>query len=133
MGTTNNSKAPRSALGEDRLLPPGALPTEPIGNIPANLSKPGPPWWSTPPAVLSYGAAVLAVAFALIIARLLDTHLVSAPVALFLCAIMFSAWYGGVRPGLLAMALSLLAFVYYFVPPIYSLYLPITELPRVII
>ena len=133
MGTTNNSKASRSTLDEDRLPIPGAIPTEPIGNIPGTLSKPGLPWWSAPPAVLSYGAAVLAVAVALIIARLLDTHLVSAPVALFLCAVMFSAWYGGVHPGLLAVALSLLAFVYYFVPPIYSLYLPMDELPRVII
>jgi C4-dicarboxylate-specific signal transduction histidine kinase len=75
----------------------------------------------------------VAVAVALIIGRLLDTHLVSAPVALFLCAVMLSAWYGGVHPGLLAVGLSLLAFVYYFVPPIYSLYLPMDELPRVII
>ena len=82
---------------------------------------------------MRYVVAVLSVAAALIIARLLDTHLVSAPASLFLCAIMFSAWYGGVRPGLLAMALSLLAFVYYFVTPIYSLYVPINEIPRVLI
>jgi C4-dicarboxylate-specific signal transduction histidine kinase len=44
---------------------------------------------------------------------------------------MFSAWFGGVKPGLLAIALSLLAFVYYFVTPIYSLYVPINEIPRV--
>ncbi|MCU1268606.1 MAG: multi-sensor signal transduction histidine kinase [Acidobacteria bacterium] len=133
MGTTNKSKTSRSTTGEDRLPTPITLPPEPIGNIPENLSKPGLLWWSEPPAILSYGAAVLSVAVALIIARLLDVHLVSAPVALFLCAIMFSAWYGGVRPGLLAVALSLLAFVYYFVPPIYSLSLPINEIPRVII
>jgi C4-dicarboxylate-specific signal transduction histidine kinase len=133
MGTTNNSKASRSTLSEDCLPAPGAVPTEPIGNIPGSQSQLVLPWWSTPPAILRYGVAVLAVAVALIIARLLDTHLVSAPVALFLCAVMFSAWYGGVHPGLLAVALSLLAFVYYFVPPIYSLYLPMDELPRVII
>ena len=56
--------------------------------------------------------AVLSVAVALIIARLLDAYLVSAPGSLFLCAIMFGAWFGGIRPGLLAVALSLLAFVY---------------------
>jgi C4-dicarboxylate-specific signal transduction histidine kinase len=120
-------------MGEDRLPTPGALPTEPIGNILRNLSKPGLLWWSEPPAVLSYGRAVLSVAVALVISLLLDRYLVSAPASLFLCAVMFSAWYGGVRPGLLAVALSLLAFVYYFVTPIYSLYLPIAELPRVII
>jgi C4-dicarboxylate-specific signal transduction histidine kinase len=120
-------------MGEDRFPTPGAIPTEPIRNIPGNLSKPGRLWWSRPPVALSYGVAALAVAIALIIARLLDTHLVSAPASLFLCAIMVSAWYGGIRPGLFAVALSLLAFVYYFVTPIYSLYMPIDEVPRVVI
>jgi C4-dicarboxylate-specific signal transduction histidine kinase len=82
---------------------------------------------------LTYGLAVLSVAVALAISLLLDRYLVSAPASLFLCAVMFSAWYGGVRPGLLAVALSLLGFVYYFVTPIYSLYMPIEELPRVFI
>jgi C4-dicarboxylate-specific signal transduction histidine kinase len=82
---------------------------------------------------LSYGLAVLSIAVALIIANLLDTHLVSAPVSLFLCAIMFSSWFGGVRPGLLSLALSLLAFDYYFVSPLYSLAMEIKELPRFII
>jgi PAS domain S-box-containing protein len=132
--TTNNSKAYPSPTGKDRLPTPGTTPIEPIGNIPGRLSKPDLLWRSDPPALLSYAVTVLSVAVALIIARLLDhTHLVSAPVSLFLCAIMFSAWFGGVRPGLFAVALSLLAFVHYFVTPIYSLYLPIDEIPRVII
>jgi C4-dicarboxylate-specific signal transduction histidine kinase len=120
-------------MGKNRLSTPDTITTEPIGNIPGKRSKPGLLWWSEPPAVLSYGLAVLSVAVALIISLLLDRYLVSAPASLFLCAVMFSAWYGGVRAGLLAVALSLLAFLYYFVSPIYSLYLPITELPRVII
>src|SRR2546429_4211099 len=44
-----------------------------------------------------------------------------APVSLFLCAVILSAWFGGIRPGLLATALSAPAFYYYFLPPIYSL------------
>ena len=104
-----------------------------MGNIPRNLSKPGLLWRSEPPAVLSYGMAVLSVAVALIIALLLHSHhLVSPPASLFLCAVMCSAWFGGIRPGLLAVALSLLAFVYYFVT-VHSLYLPTEELPRVVI
>jgi PAS domain S-box-containing protein len=43
---------------------------------------------------------------------------------------MFSAWLGGFRPGLLATVLSVLAFKYYFVPPIYSLALETVEIPR---
>jgi C4-dicarboxylate-specific signal transduction histidine kinase len=133
MGTTNNSNASRSTIGEDCLPTPVTIPTEPFGNIPRNLTKPGLLWWSEPPAVLSYGLAVLSVVVALVISLLLDRYLVSAPASLFLCAVMFSAWCGGVRPGLFAVALSLLAFVYYFVTPIYSLYVPLNEIPRVII
>jgi C4-dicarboxylate-specific signal transduction histidine kinase len=83
--------------------------------------------------VLSYGVAVLSVTAALVIGRLLDIYLVTAPVSLFLCAIMFSAWFGGVKPGLLAAALSLLAFKYYFANPLYSLAVEIKEVPRLII
>jgi signal transduction histidine kinase len=82
METTNNSKAYQSAMGKHPLPTPGTIPTEPIGNIPRSLSKPGL-WWSEPPAVLRYGMAVLSVTVALIIARLLHTHhLVSPPVQL---------------------------------------------------
>jgi C4-dicarboxylate-specific signal transduction histidine kinase len=126
MGTTNNSKASKSATGEGHLPIPTTTPLESLGSIPKVLS-------SESPAILRYGVAVLSVAVALIIARLLDAYLVSAPASLFLCAIMFSAWYGGVRPGLLAVAVSLVAFVYYFVTPIYSLYVPINEIPRLVI
>ncbi|HWN94046.1 MAG TPA: PAS domain S-box protein [Methylomirabilota bacterium] len=80
-----------------------------------------------------YGAAVLSVTAALIIARWLDIHAVTAPVSLFLCALMFSTWYGGLKPGLLAMALSLLAFDFCFVAPINSLAIEIQEIPRFLI
>ncbi|MDT4965348.1 MAG: hypothetical protein QOJ64_85 [Acidobacteriota bacterium] len=133
MRATNNSKAYRSTMELDRLPTPGTIPTEPIGKIPTSLSRVGLLRWPDPPAVLRYAVALLSILVALIIARLLDTYLISAPASLFLCAIMFSAWYGGVRPGLLAVALSLLAFVYYFVTPIYSLYMPSSEIPRVVI
>jgi hypothetical protein len=55
-----------------------------------------------------YLVAFMSVSVALIVAN----NLVDAPVSLFLCAIMFSAWYGGTGPGLLAMLLSLVAFTY---------------------
>ncbi|MFL5807459.1 MAG: MEDS domain-containing protein [Roseiflexaceae bacterium] len=86
-----------------------------------------------PPVTLRYGLAVLSVTAALIIARFLDIRLVTAPVSLFLCALIFSVWYGGVKPGLLAMALSLLAFDYYFLTPIYSLTVEINGIPRLLI
>src|SRR5256884_6245235 len=52
---------------------------------------------------------------------------------LFLCAVILSAWFGGIRPGLLATALSAPAFYYYFLPPIYSLGAKPGEMPRLII
>jgi C4-dicarboxylate-specific signal transduction histidine kinase len=60
-------------------------------------------------------------------------HLEAAPVSLFLCAIMFTAWFGGVGPGLLATALSALAFNYYFLPPMHSLAPKTAEIPRIVI
>jgi signal transduction histidine kinase len=41
--------------------------------------------------------------------------------ALFIASAMISAWYGGLGPGLVASALSVLAAQFFFFPPIYSL------------
>jgi two-component system sensor histidine kinase UhpB len=60
-------------------------------------------------------------------------YLVGSPVSLFLCAVMLSAWFGGLKPGLLATALSVLAFDYYFAAPIYSLSVDIKQIPRLLI
>src|SRR6266851_5344533 len=46
---------------------------------------------------------------------------------------MFTAWFGGVGPGLLATALSALAFNYYFLPPMHSLSPKTAEIPRIVI
>jgi C4-dicarboxylate-specific signal transduction histidine kinase len=89
--------------------------------------------WPKPPAIWSYGIAVLSVAAALIISRWPALHLRDAPVSLFLCAVILSAWFGGVGPGLLSTALSTLAFYYYFLPPTYSLDAKPEEIPRLLI
>jgi PAS domain S-box-containing protein len=60
-------------------------------------------------------------------------RLQAAPVSLFLLAVMFSAWLGGVAPGLLATALSALAFYYYLLPPSHSLAAKPEETPRLIV
>ena len=86
--------------------------------------------------ILRYGVAVLSVISMVIIAiwmRMKLGHQSTPVVALLLCAVMFSAWFGGVRPGLLAIALSLLAFTYYFVTPFYSLAVESREIPRLLI
>jgi signal transduction histidine kinase len=89
--------------------------------------------WPRPPAIVSCGIAVLSVAIALIIGRWPPLHLQTAPVSLFLCAVIFSAWFGGAGPGLLAILLSVLAFDYYFLPPVHSLVPNPEEIPRLVI
>jgi hypothetical protein len=54
--------------------------------------------WPKPPAIWSYWIAVFSVGAALIISRWPALHLQDAPVSLFLCAVIFSAWFGGVGP-----------------------------------
>jgi Domain of unknown function (DUF4118) len=98
-----------------------------------NMSNPNPLMWSKPSLIWSYGIAVFSVAAALITSRWPALHLEAAPVSLFLCAVMLSAWFGGVRPALLATALSALAFYYYFLPPIYSLDAKPGQIPRLVI
>jgi K+-sensing histidine kinase KdpD len=86
------------------------------------------------PAVLSYGLALMSVVAALIVAWWIEADWRSAPHAsLFLCAVMFSAWFGGIKPGLAAMALSLLTFNYFFLPPFHSLAVDIAQLPRLMV
>jgi PAS domain S-box-containing protein len=83
--------------------------------------------------ILNYGVSVLSVGATLILTRWLDLYLSSAPVSLFICAVMFSSWFGGFGPGLFATVLSVLAFQYYFVPPIHSFAVEIAEIPRVVV
>jgi PAS domain S-box-containing protein len=84
-----------------------------------------PPKWQG----MSWLAAVLSVTIALLVAH----NLIDAPVSLFLCAIMFSARYGGTGPGLLSMLLSILAFAYYFLRPGPPWNLTLEELSRFLI
>src|SRR5262245_28110578 len=88
--------------------------------------------WPKPTTGVSYGVAILTVvavvAAAELFAGLLDTNPL---VSLFLCGIMFVAWYGGAGPGCFAAAMSVLAFVYFFVSPTYSFAFAIKDLPRV--
>ena len=105
------------------------------------MSKSIPLWWSNPSTVSRYAIAGLAVAIALVAARLAVMFLHTEPfVSLFICAIMFVSWFGGFGPGLFAIALSLLAFHYYLEAPIHSstttfssFAVQINELPRIVL
>jgi PAS domain S-box-containing protein len=89
-----------------------------------------------PPAILMYGVAVLSASAALLLALWMRMELgqQSTPiVALFLCAVMLSAWFGGIGPGLLASALALLSIEYFFATPINSFAVNMREVPRMLI
>jgi len=66
-----------------------------------------------------YGLAVITVAAALIVTRTFEQYTEIAP--LFYAAIVVTAWFGGMGPGLLATALATVAIDYYFTPPLYTL------------
>jgi PAS domain S-box-containing protein len=90
--------------------------------------------WPRSSAISSYGFAVLAFAAAFACVSLLDHVLkADAPVSVFLCAIIFVAWFAGLGPALLASALSVLAFGYFYLLPINSLTLASRDLPRIVL
>jgi PAS domain S-box-containing protein len=97
------------------------------------MSTSDPLLWRKPPLIWRYGIAVLSVTVVLVISRFPSFHLQTASVSLFLCAVMLSAWVGGFGPGLLATALAILAFNYYFLEPLYSLRVKPEEMPRALV
>jgi len=76
-------------------------------------------WKTLPPilrqAVWRYGLAVLSVGVALAVALLLGRAF-DVRGALFLTAVVLTAWFGGMVPGLTALLLSLLSLGYFFQP-----------------
>jgi PAS domain S-box-containing protein len=79
-----------------------------------------------------YGVAVSTVVSAAVVMLWLNSWITmtKSPFLLFYGAVMVSAWYGGMRPGLLATFLSALISSYLFISPIYSLALDLTESVR---
>ena len=66
-----------------------------------------------------YGLALVSVALALIITSSLQYYTDITP--LFYAAIIITAWFGGMGPGLVAVVLAALSIDYYFVEPLYTL------------
>jgi PAS domain S-box-containing protein len=97
--------------------------------------------WPDAHRISYYATAVLSVAVAMIAAELITRFLHTEPIASsMLCAVIFAAWFGGLGPALLAIALAVLAFHYYLAPPINSftwkhdVFAPdISELPRLML
>jgi len=89
---------------------------------------------SLPKGLLHYAVAVLAVAAAVAVGLAANIFFRSDPfVSLFLCAVLFSSWFGGAGPGLFAAGLSILAFDFFFIPPVYSFALAPQQLTRLVL
>jgi two-component system sensor kinase FixL len=78
--------------------------------------------WTRPPVtwVWRYGIAIASVGAALLLTLALKRPEIRGP--LFVPAILISAWYGGLGPGLLAAGLSVLAIDIFLIPPLYTLH-----------
>ncbi|MDX2240142.1 MAG: PAS domain S-box protein [Leptolyngbyaceae cyanobacterium bins.302] len=71
--------------------------------------------------VLPYAIAVSSVAIALLLTLWLQPLLTTTIVSFFYLAIIFTTWFSGIRPGVVAIILSTLAINYFFTPPFYTL------------
>jgi PAS domain S-box-containing protein len=102
------------------------------------MIKPDLPQRPRPRTISYHAMAVLSVAVGIIAAEFITRQLHAEAIASsMLCAVIFAAWLGGFGPALMAIALALLAFHYYLVPPINSFTwkhnafaLDISEVPR---
>src|SRR6202051_5408933 len=84
--------------------------------------------------VLRYGLAVLSVSVSLGGSLLLERfHFRNVADPLFLFAIAVSVWYAGIGPAILAVVLSGIADTYFFIEPIYTLYITRDDLPHFVI
>jgi K+-sensing histidine kinase KdpD len=90
-------------------------------------------WDASGPATargLRYGLAVASVAIALALALVAERYMLAhLAFPLFLMAIAAAVWYGGGGPGALAIALSGMAFNFFFTDPRYSFYIHASDRP----
>jgi PAS domain S-box-containing protein len=100
-----------------------------------------PQRWRKPTTIYHYALAILSVAVAIVatelITRLLNAEAIASSM---LCAVIFTAWFAGLGPALLAITLAVLSFHYYLLPPINSFTwkhdlfgVGISEVPRLIL
>src|SRR5579885_2600973 len=83
-----------------------------------------------PPVVQGYGLAVVSVAAALALNVFLFRRSVQGiEFPFFLIAIALTAWFAGPGPGALAVAMSAVAFDYFFTRPYYSLIITPEDIP----
>ncbi len=98
------------------------LPTVPAGLLIPTESKLAA--WAR------YGLAILSVGVALGAALLLQHfQFRAAPIPLLLSAVAISSWYGGRGPAVLASIASIISFYWYFVEPVQTIYIYLSNVP----
>jgi PAS domain S-box-containing protein len=86
------------------------------------------------PVILNYGIACVTPALAVVLdASFSRLWGIDPPASVFLCGIVIVAWVSGPGPALLATALTVLAFDYFLMQPIYSFTLEFREVPRLVL
>jgi PAS domain S-box-containing protein len=89
---------------------------------------------NAPSVVFSYGLAFASVAIALVTALLLQHYKFNeVELPLFLFAVALTAWQSGVGAAIVSIVLSSLCLTYFFLPPLYTLYFTLADLPSMII
>jgi K+-sensing histidine kinase KdpD len=98
----------------------------------SRLKWPSPLRW---PVIMDYGIACVTPAL-IVVLEVLFSRLwgIDPPASVFfLCGIMIVAWVSGPGPALLATALTVLAFDYFLIQPIYSFTVEFKEFPRLVL
>ena len=95
------------------------------------MSEPDIPKSNSVAAIGRYALAVVCVAVALLTTSLLQSGALFAP--LFFLAIILSAWFGGMGPGLLAALLATICIDYFFLEPVYYFKFNLAHLPQLLV
>lgn len=81
--------------------------------------------------LVPYGVAIGCVVTAFLLTSVLWPWLEPHPTSIFLAAVTVTAWYGGLRPSLLATALAILVEDYFFIAPFHSLEMTFENVVRI--
>jgi two-component system, LuxR family, sensor kinase FixL len=82
-------------------------------------------------AVARYALAVVSVGVALVATMFLQPNELVAP--LFFLAIILTAWFGGMGPGLLAALMSTLCIDFFFLAPVHNLKVQLANIPHLLV
>lgn len=95
------------------------------------MSQPDIPKRRSVAAVGRYALALACVAVAFMVTVLLHADGLVSP--LFFLAIIVSAWFGGMGPGLLAALISTFCVAYFFLPPVYTIKFDPAHIPQLLV